>query len=105
MISKELRQKFLFNTDDTGRFIVRSHRTGVTYFVEPIGSPHIQWGDMDPATKQLTGSYGQKYRGSIDKEESLITQENGFKEIRTLDKGVSPLLYIDWKDAQYPDKK
>ena len=105
MITKELRQKFLFNTDETGRFIVYSKRTGVQYFVEPIGNGHTCWGDLDPATKQLTGSYGQKYRGSIKPEESLITKENGFKEIRTLDKGTSPLLYIDWKDAQYPDKK
>jgi hypothetical protein len=101
----DVRQKFLVNTDETGRFIVCSKRTGVTYFVEPIGNGKTVWGDLDPATKQLTGSYGQKYRGSVKPEESLISEEVGFKDVVTLDKGVSPLKYIDWKDAQYPTRE
>jgi hypothetical protein len=104
MLNTEIRKKFLINTDETGRFIVCSKRTGVTYFVEPIGHGKTVWGDLDPATKQLTGNYGQKYRGSVKPEESLISEEVGFKEVVTLDKGVSPLMYIDWKDAKYPTK-
>lgn len=105
MLKKELLQKFFTETDHTGRFIVISKRTGVKYFVEPIGNGKSVWGDLDPATKQLTGSYGQKYRGSVKPEESLISEEAGFKNVVTLDKGTSPLLYIDWKDAQYPTKE
>ena len=99
------RQKFLINTDDTGRFIVSSKRTGVSYWVEPIGNCKTMWGDLDPATKQISGNYGKKYRGGIDPEESLISEENGFLNVVTLDIGTSPLLYIDWKDAQYPTKE
>lgn len=101
-MDSKLYTKFLTNTDHTGRFIVFSKRTGKKYFVEPIGNTPSNWGDLDPATKKLTGSYGDKYRGSIDPEDSLITPENGFKNIKLLDKGISPLAYIDHIDAQYP---
>lgn len=100
-----LRQKFLTNTDETGRFIVTSKRTGKTYAVEPIIGKHTPiWGDMDPATKKVTGSYGKKYTGAINKDESLITEDNGFAKIHNLENGMSPLAYIDALDAEYPDK-
>lgn len=102
---QEVVTKFLTETDHTGRFIVYSQRTGVRYFVEPTGDPHTKFGDINPATKELEGSYGSKYRGSINAKDSLITQENGFKEIKMLEPGLSPHAYIEWKDAQYPDKK
>lgn len=95
--------KFYEHRDHTGRFCIISHRTGVKYAVEPMGG-RSDWGDVDPVTKKTTGSYGSKYRGSIDREDSLITQENGFKNIIELPKGYSPEAYIEWKDAQYPDK-
>lgn len=103
-----LLDKFLTSTDQTGRFIVVSKRTGRKYFVEPIAqkeSESTQWGDVNPATKKVEGDYGDKYRGSIDKGESLITEENGFKEIHETGVGVSPLSYIEKLDAQYPDKQ
>lgn len=102
MLDKIILQKFFTKTEDTGRFIVVSKRTGRKYFVEPMGNPHVKWGDVDPATKETTGSYGQKYRGSIDEKDSLITKENGFKNIIVLDKGTSPLAYIDMIDDTYP---
>jgi len=104
-----LRKKFLTNTDETGRFVVTSQRTGRTYFVEPIGKHNTRWGDITSYGKggTVTGSYGKKYRGSIDPEDSLITVETGFKEekIHTLEPGVSPLLFIDKLDSEYPDKE
>jgi len=102
-----LRSKFLTNTDDTGRFIVYSQRTGKTYFVEPIQTSHTPaWGSVDPATGNLMHKKGDgKYRGGISPSESLITEENGFKNIELLDKGMSPLLAIDARDAQYPDRE
>lgn len=105
---KDLKRKFFTDTDDTGRFIVTSKRTGRTYYVEPIGRPATKWGDITTygAGGTVTGSYGQKYRGSIDADDSLITPEHGFEEekIHTLKPGVSPLLFIDKLDAEYPDK-
>ena len=101
-----LRSKFLTNTDDTGRFIVYSPRTGKTYYVEPIETAHTpKWGSIDPATGNLMHKKGDgKYRGGISPHESLITKENGFTKIHELDRGTSPHLAIDYIDSQYPDK-
>lgn len=104
MLKEGVREKFLLNTDDTGRFIVKSIRTGRTYFVEPLGDPHRVWGDMDPATKKVTGDYGNKHKGSVSEHESLITDENGFVNIRLLEPGLSPLAVIEETDNKYPDK-
>jgi len=103
MLKEGVHTKFLTNTDETGRFIVRSTRTGRTYYVEPIMGHRVKWGDVDPATKKLTGDYGNKYTGAINEKDSLITEENGFENIRTLEPGVSPLKAIEMIDDQYPD--
>jgi hypothetical protein len=99
-------REFLTDTDHTGRFIVTSARTGKQYFVEAIGDSHIQWGSAVPGTETgfSTKKGWKKFQGSVEPEESLITSENGFTKIHELDKGVSPLAYIDMLDAQYPDK-
>ena len=97
-----LKEKFLTDTDETGRFIVKSLRTGKTYFVEAIdANQRNQWGDFDPVTKKFQGSYGSKYKGSIKAEESIITEENGFDKIYNLGIGESPLAYIDKLDDEY----
>lgn len=96
--------RFLTNTDDTGRFIVRSIRTGKTYYVEPFGDPRTNWGSIDPATGNLMNKKGHdKYRGSVDEKNCLVTPENGFAKIHTLGIGVSPHNAIDVIDAKYPD--
>lgn len=41
-MTKNLEELFLTDTSDSGRFIVKSKRTGKTYYVEPIGDPHIE---------------------------------------------------------------
>ncbi|PCJ66835.1 MAG: hypothetical protein COA58_05085 [Bacteroidetes bacterium] len=93
-----IRKRFLTNTDETGRFIVKSMKTGKVYFVEPIDdrANHTIWGDLDPASKSLQGDYGSKYRGSVKSNESLITQKNGFNEIAMV-KG-SPFSEIERRD-------
>lgn len=78
----DLEKRFLKNTDDTGR----------KYYVEPIGG-HSDWGDINPATKEVEGDYGEK--------ESMITPENGFVLIETLEPGVSPLSVIEERDKRY----
>lgn len=42
------------NRDETGRFIVKSFRTGKTYYVEPIGSTRpADWGSYIPGTGNI----------------------------------------------------
>jgi len=89
--------------EHNGRFIVVSSRTGRKYFVEPIGSPRSDWGDVDPATKKTTGSYGAKYKGSISEKDSVITVENGFEKITYTGIGHSPMALIEKMDSKYPN--
>jgi hypothetical protein len=100
----DFRKKFLTDTDHTGRFIVTSKRTSKTYAVEPIDNGvRTEWGSIDPASKQMMNKKGHdKYRGAIDEEDSLITEENGFKNITTLEPGMSPHAYIEYLDSKYP---
>ena len=102
-----IKTEFLTNTDDTGRFIVESKRTGKTYFVEPIDNRSktdwTQWGSIDPATGKMMNKPGfRKYHGAINEEESLITKDNGFKNIQLLEPGVSPLAAVYAIDDKYP---
>jgi hypothetical protein len=106
-MNADLKTKFMTNTDETGRFIVYSERTGRSYFIEPIITAHTpKWGSIDPATGKLMNKKGVgKYTGAIQEDESLITEANGFEKIRMLDRGVSPLHAIEVIDAEYPDKE
>jgi len=101
-MDNEFNKKFLTKRDETGRFIVKSLKTGKTYYIEPIDNNNrSNWGDLDPVTKKMTGNYGTKYKGSIKPEESIITEENGFDKIYTLGPGESPLSYIEKIDKEY----
>jgi hypothetical protein len=97
------RKEFLVNRDETGREVVFFPETGKEYFVEYIQPRNRSrgWGDIDPATKKVTGSYGQKSKGAIKNEESMILKENGFDDIKE-GKG-SPyytieLMHNKWKE-------
>ena len=97
-----IEERFLKDTDKTGRFIVKSKVTGKKYFVEPIGNTHpADWGDLDPVTKKMGGYYGERYEGCVPEKDSLITKENGFEKLELLDPGVSPLSEIDRRDREY----
>lgn len=90
-MSNTIRQRFLEKTDDTGRFIVYSYKTGISYYVEPLdGGERRGFGDVNPATGKVEGAYGEKYKGSVHPRESLITKENGFENIQVLPAGTSP---------------
>lgn len=81
---------------DTGRFYVRSMKTGKLYCVEPLEGKRTDWGSIDPATGDLTHKKGwQKHKGAIKAKDSVITPENGFTNIKTLKPGQSPTDYID----------
>jgi len=93
---------FLINSSDTGRFIVKSKRTGRTYFIEPQGDAHIEWGSVDQSTGKMNTKKGwKKNKGSTEREDSLITSDNGFDNIITLKAGVSPIKYIEDIDNKY----
>ncbi|MDQ7961259.1 hypothetical protein [Flavobacterium lindanitolerans] len=97
---QDILKRFLTNTDETGRFLMKSRITGIIYFVEPIYNGKTpECGDLDPATKKLTGNYGSKYTGAVTKKESLITEENGFVNIGYF-KG-SPFGAIEQRDREH----
>lgn len=100
----EFRQKFLVDREESGRFLVKSFRTGKTYFVEPIGPDRTaDWGSYNPGTGNIENKKGfDKYRGSIDEKDSMITKENGFDEIHYSGIGGSPMSVIDKLDEKYP---
>ena len=79
----------------TGRYYVKVDNR--VFCIEPIdnslGKSRRKFGDIDPVTKKVTGSYGDKYVGAIHEDDSIITEEKGFKNIMMLDKG-SPEGYI-----------
>lgn len=82
---------------DSGRFYVKVE--GRTFCIEPIdstmGKSRKMWGDIDPATKTVSGNYGNKHIGSINEDESIITKENGFTNIQSISPGESPISYIE----------
>ena len=77
---------------NTGRFTIIDLKTGKRTVVEPIDDEpyHKEWGDINPSTKELEGEYGKKYKGSVKENESIITKENKFTDIKYSGKGVSP---------------
>ena len=105
-MNKEIRERFLTNVDDTGRFIVKSYITGKEYFVEPIGDGRMaDWGSYNPSTGKIENKKGAgKYAGSIQPNESLITEENGFKNIWQTPVGASPFPEIERRDKEYEQK-
>ena len=86
-----------------GRFTVDCLETGHRVYCEPI-APNVKytgnWGDEDPVTGKLTGSYNGKSRGAIVASESLITEENGFTKIEIIE-GGSPFYAIEQRFDEY----
>jgi hypothetical protein len=98
-------ENFLVNSDETGRHIVTSLRTGKRFFIEPIGYTRTNWGSVNPATGEMENKKGAgKYQGSVHESESLITEENGFTNIEVVECG-SPYHLITERDKKYPTKK
>lgn len=96
-------KNFLVNSDETGKHIVTSFRTGKKYYVEPIGDGRMaDWGSFNPSTGNIENKKGAgKHSGSISEKDSVITEENGFKNIQFIE-GGSPYWMIEQMDAKYP---
>lgn len=102
-IKKTAIENFLVDSNETGKHIVTSFRTGKKYFVEPIGNGRMaDWGSYNPGTGNIENKKGAgKYTGSVKPEDSVITEENGFINIKLIENG-SPYSIIDEIDKQYP---
>ena len=72
-------------------------KSGRKFMVEEWGSPHTNWGNIDPATKKLE-KVCVKESDEINENNTRITKENGFKNICFLAPGTSALGYIDALD-------
>ena len=81
----------------TGRYYVTDPKSGRKFCVEPIDNSErpADWGDVDPVSKKLTGHYGEKSKGSVTESESIIKEENGFKNIVNIPAGENPMDYIN----------
>lgn len=103
ILNQTAMKNFLVNSEETGRHIVTSFRTGRRYFVEPIGSGRMaDWGSVNPATGQMENKKGAgKHTGSVTESESMITEKNGFKNIHFVESG-SPYDVITQMDSKYP---
>lgn len=73
MDRKEFDKRFFESTDHTGRFVVKSFKTGYSYYVEPLDSG--EFGDINPATGKVEGAYGSKYKGAIHPNDSLYERQ------------------------------
>lgn len=81
--------------NNTGRYYIVDFKTGRKFCIEPLlDGEHTNWGDLNPSTKKIEGSYGEKYIGAIDRKDTIITENNGFKNIIELKPGESPDSYI-----------
>lgn len=103
MISDKMRERFFDNRDETGRYKIVSFKTGVEYFIEPIGSGRpADWGSYNPSTGNIENKKGHgKYTGSVKIEESIITEENGFENVVLLGIGESPEGEITRRDEEH----
>jgi hypothetical protein len=81
---------------ESGRYWVVM-KSGRKFMVEEWGSNYVQWGDIDPATKKLH-KVKVKDVEIIDDTNTMITKENGFRNICFLSPGTSALGYIDLLD-------
>lgn len=93
-------------TSETGRYFVYSKILDRLFCIEPIGDHpdnlRNEWGDINPATKKVEGSYGQKFKGSIKMKDSIIKKENGFKDDGIyLGVGFSPEGHIHMLEQRY----
>ena len=71
--------------------------SGRRFMVEEFGHSRTDWGNYNPATKQIE-KVTSKSNEVIDESNTEITKENGFKNICILEPGTSPMAYLDTLD-------
>jgi len=96
-----IKKRFFEDRDETGRFMVVSSKTGVRYYIEPQGNGRpADWGSYNPSTGNIENKKGfDKFTGSVLPQDTIITEENGFKHVEMIGIGTSPFSEIDKRDA------
>lgn len=74
----------------TGRYFVHDQRSGRVFCVEPINRRDQKLDDQ----QWTNGGIDQVRGGAVPEDESIITPENGFKNITYLPPGTSPDGFI-----------
>jgi hypothetical protein len=106
METKVTLKNFLVDSENTGRHIVTSIRTGRKYYVEPVfKSAFPSFSYEYDFFSQTDGSLMEEFiYGCVPPESSIVTKENGFDEVHFIDSG-SPYDKINEIDKGYPSLK
>jgi len=75
----------------TGRYYIRDHKSGRIFCVEPINRRDQRLDDLAWSNGGIDPVRG----GAIAEADSVITPENGFRNITYLPPGTSPDGYVD----------
>lgn len=100
-MKKEVMEGFWLDRDETGRQMEVSYKTGIRYYIEPLGNGRpADWGSYNPSTGNIENKKGfGKCTGSVLPSESIVTEDNGFKNVAELGIGTSYRSEIDKRDA------
>ncbi len=77
----------------TGRYYVRDRQSGRLFCVEPINRRDQKLDDVNWTNGGIDAVRG----GAIREEDSIITPENGFRDITWLPPGTSPDGWIEMR--------
>lgn len=83
----------------SGRYYIVDEKTGRKFCIEPLHSRNEKETDVTFTNGGICGNEVKgkpSNGGSIREEDSIITEENGFKDIVTVGPYVSPEGYIDY---------
>lgn len=75
----------------SGRYFIRDRESGRVFCVEPINRRDQKLDDLNWTNGGIDAVRG----GAVFEEDSIITPENGFHNIRHLPPGTSPDGYIE----------
>ena len=75
----------------TGRYFIRDPRSGRVFCVEPINRRDQKLDEQ----RWTNGGIDQVRGGAVPEEDSVITPENGFRNIVHLPPGTSPDGYVE----------
>ena len=72
--------------------------SGRKFCVEEFGYSHTDWGNVIPGSNKVE-RVSSKVDEIINESNTFITKENGFKNICMLEKGTSPIAFLDALDT------
>lgn len=74
-------------------------KSGRKFCVEAIGDVYTDWGNVTFGEKKGLEKVSSKGTNTLQAEDSIISKENGYKNIAWLAPGTSPFGYIDALDS------